>query len=150
MKATLAIAGAVLLGTSLTACGGGGDKDSAYCTDLESASKTFDTLDSGNIGGLEDAFKTFHQLADEAPDDVEADWKVLDDGITSVEKALSDAGIKFADFAKIQAGELPEGVDPTKLQGVASSFTQLSDEKFTDAGNNIQKHAKDACDVTLK
>lgn len=150
MKATLAIAGAVLLGTSLTACGGSGGADSAYCTDLKSASKTFDTLDSGNVGGLEDAFKTFHQLADEAPGDVEADWKVLDDGITGVEKALSDAGIKFADFAKIQAGELPEGVDPTKLQGVASSFTKLSDEKFTDAGNNIQKHAKDACNVTLK
>lgn len=152
MKKSLAIAGVVLIGTSLSACGGDGDggADSQYCTDLKSATKTFDDLDSGDVSGLEGAFKTFHSLADESPDEVKADWKVLDDGITSVEKALSDAGIKFSDFAKIQSGELPEGVDPTKLQDVASSFTELSDEKFTDAGDAIQKHAKDVCDVTLK
>ncbi len=148
MKASLVLAGAILLGSTLTACGGGADE--AYCKDLKSATKTFDNLQSGDVGGLEKAFNTFHKLAGEAPSEVESDWKVLDDGITKVEKSLSDAGIKFSDFAKIQSGQLPEGVDPTKLQKVAATFTTLSDEKFTDAGNAIQKHAKDSCDVTLK
>ena len=67
-----------------------------------------------------------------------------------MENALDEAGIKFSDFAKIQANELPEGVDPTKLQGLAASFTALSDEKFSDAADKIQKHAKDVCDVELK
>ena len=150
MKASLALAGAVLLTTSLSACGGGsGGEGSDYCKDLKSATKTFDSLDSGDVSGLDKAFKTFHSLADESPGDIKADWKVLDDGITSVEDTLDKAGIKISDFAKIQAGELPEGVDATKLQEVAASFTKLSDEKFTKAADDIEKHAKDTCKVNL-
>jgi hypothetical protein len=149
MKAPLALAGAVMLVSSLAACGGD-DSGSAYCKDLKQAASTFDDLDSGDIGGLETAFTAFHDLADEAPGDVKAEWKVLEDGISGVEKALDDAGIKFSDMEKIQANELPEGVDPTKLQGLASSFTALSDEKFSDAADTIQVHARDVCDVELK
>ena len=149
MKVTLALAGAVLLATTLSACGGDGGAGSDYCKDLKSASKTFDNLDSGDVSGLDKAFSTFHSLADESPSDIKADWKVLDDGITSVEKTLEDAGVKISDFAKIQSGELPEGVDPSKLQEVASSFTKLSDEKFTTAADGIEKHAKDVCKVEL-
>lgn len=74
---------------------------------------------------------------------------MLDDGITSVEKSLDDAGIKLEDLAKVQQGELPEGVDMAKLQGLAADFQKLSDEKFTKASDAIEKHAKDECDVDL-
>lgn len=149
MKAPLALAGAALLVFSLSACGGS-DSEGAYCTDLKKTSSTFEDLDSGDPTGLEDAFAAIHTLSAESPSEVKADWKVLEDGISGVEKALDDAGIEFADFAKIQANELPEGVDPTKLQGLASSFTALSDEKFADAGDGIQEHALDVCGVELK
>jgi predicted small lipoprotein YifL len=144
----LALAGAVLAAvTTLTACGSGGS--SAYCSDLKSAKKEFDSLSSSDIGQLDKAFATFHKLADEAPSDVESDWKVLDDGITSVEKSLDEAGIKLTDLEKIQQGELPEGADMAKLQGLAADFQKLGDEKFTKASDAIEKHAKDECDVDL-
>lgn len=149
MKAPLALAGAVLIGASLAACGSDSGAGSDYCKDLKSASSTFDDVESGNVADLDKTFTKFHQLADQAPEDVQADWKVLDGAITTVEKGLEDAGIKFSDFAKIQAGELPEGVDATKLQGLATTFSSLGDEKFTKAGNAIEKHAKDVCKVEL-
>lgn len=143
----LALAGAVLAAaTTLTACGSG---SSAYCSDLKSATKEFDSLEGSDLGQIDQAFATFHKLADEAPSDVESDWKVLDDGITSVEKSLDEAGIKLEDLAKVQQGELPEGVDMAKLQGLAADFQKLSDEKFTKASDAIEKHAKDECDVDL-
>lgn len=147
MKKILAIAGAVLVGSTLTACGG--DSGGAYCDDLKKAQSTFSDIEGGDVAGLESAFSTFHDLAAEAPSAIESDWKTLDDGITGAEKALSDAGIKLSDFEDIQAGKLPEGVDATKLQDVATAFQGLSDEKFSEAANAIQKHAKDECNVEL-
>lgn len=151
MKIPLALAGVVLLGTSLTACGGGdgGGADSSYCKDIKTASKTFKNLGAGDIGQLDSAFQTFHELADEAPDSIKADWKKLDDAVTTVEDALEKAGIKMSDLSKIQAGEVPEGVDVAKLNNLASEFQKLSDADFTKATKAIEKQAKDECKVDI-
>lgn len=149
MKFPLAIAGVALVGATLAGCGGDAGADSDYCKDLKTAKSTFADIESGDVAVLEKAFTTFHELADEAPSDVKDDWKKLDDGITTVEKALKDAGIKLSDFSKIQSGELPEGVDQSKLQDVATAFTKLSAQDFTDASTAIEKHAKDTCKVDL-
>jgi len=150
MKTPLAIASAALLAATLTGCGGGDDgPDSEYCKDLKAASTQFDTLESSDVSKLDEAFKTFHSLADEAPTEVEDDWKTLDDGITSVEKALDDAGLKFSDFAALQEGKMPEGVDVEKLQGLATEFQKLNSSEFDKASKAIEKHAKDECKVDL-
>jgi phage-related minor tail protein len=149
MKLPLVLAGALLLGGTLTACGGDGGADSDYCKDIKKAEKTFSSMSSGDVDQLDAAFKTFHQLADEAPSEVESDWKKLDGAITTVEKALKDAGLKFSDFDDIQKGDIPEGVDVSKLSGLASEFSKLNSDEFTKASQNIEKHAKDTCKVDL-
>ena len=150
MKIPIALASAVLLVSGLAACGGGsGGEDSDYCKDIKKASKTFGDLSSGDISGLDKAFATFHTLADEAPSDLEDDWKKLESAITTVEKALKDAGVTFADLGKIQSGQVPEGVDVSKLQGLASEMSKLNSSEFTDASKAIDKHAKDTCKVDL-
>lgn len=149
MKTALALATATLLATTLAACGGDSGKDSAYCKDLKSASTQFDSLSSSDVSKLDEAFATFHKLADEAPGDVEDDWKILDDGITSVEKALKKAGLKFSDFADIQQGKMPKGVDVSKLQGLATEFSKLNSKDFDKSSKDIEKHAKDVCKVKL-
>ncbi|MBC7630994.1 hypothetical protein [Aeromicrobium sp.] len=150
MKLSLALAGAVLLGTTLTACGGGdAGADSSYCKDIKKASATFGNLSGGDVGKLDQAFATFHKLADESPDDLKADWKKLDGAITTIEKALKDAGLKFSDLDKIQKGEVPPGVDVSKLTGLASEFSKLNSAAFTKASKNIEKQAKDTCKVNL-
>jgi hypothetical protein len=154
MKILMALASAVLLASTLAACGGGdggsGGEGSDYCKDLKSAKASFGDLSSGDdLGKLDDAFSTFHKLADEAPSDIDEDWKKLDGAITTVEKALKDAGVSFADLAKIQAGKIPEGVDVSKLQGLASEMSKLSSADFTKASKAIEKHAKKTCKVDL-
>lgn len=150
MKISHALAGVVLLGTSLAACGGGDSAaDSDYCKDIKTASKTFSNLDSGDIGKLGDAFKTFHQLAAEAPGTIEADWKKLDGAVTTVEDGLKDAGIKLSDLPKLQQGQVPKGIDVTKLQSLATDLQKLSDAEFEKASKAIEKHAKDECKVDL-
>jgi len=152
MKIPMALASAVLLASTLAACGGdgGGGKDSDYCKDLKKASKSFGSLDSGDdLGALDEAFATFHKLADEAPGEIDEDWKKLDGALTTVEKALKDAGLSFADLAKIQQGDMPEGVDTSKLQGLASEMSKLSSSDFEKASKAIESHAKKTCKVDL-
>ena len=149
MKTPLALASAALLAATLAGCGGGDGPDSEYCKDLKSASTQFDSLSSNDVSKLDEAFKTFHTLADEAPSDVKDDWDTLDKGITSVEKALDKAGLKFSDFAALQEGKMPEGVDVAKLQGLATEFQKLDSAEFDKASKAIEKHAKDVCKVNL-
>ena len=152
MKISLALAGAVLLGTSLAACSGsddGGGADSSYCKDIKAAKPTFKSLASGDLGELEKGFTTFHRLADESPDGLKDQWKVLDDAASSVEDKLKEAGLTFSDLPDIQAGKLPEGVSVDKLTAFAADLQKLNNEKFAEARTEIGKQAKDVCGVEL-
>ncbi len=154
MKISLAIASVVLLGGALTACGGSdaggtGGSSSGYCKDIKTASATFGSIDSGDTASIADAFATFHKLAAESPSAIKSDWKTLEGAITTVEKALSDAGLKIEDFDKLQSGEIPEGVDVSKLTGLASEFQKLSGAEFSKASKAIETHAKTVCKVDL-
>jgi hypothetical protein len=158
MKITMAIASAVLLGGVLTACGGSDDGGgpgatggggSDYCKDIKGAAATFSDFGTSESSSISDAFATFHKLADEAPGAIKDDWKTLEGAITTIEDALESAGIKLEDFEKLQSGQVPEGVDVTKLQGLATEFQKLSGAEFEKASKAIEKHAKDVCEVDL-
>lgn len=153
MKIPMALASAVMLAGSLAACGGGdggsGGADSDYCKDLKKAKASFTDVSGGDFGKIDAAFGTLHKLADEAPSDIEDDWKKLDGAITTVEKALKEAGVSFADLGKIQQGEIPEGIDASKLQGLATQMSKLSGAEFDKASKAIETHAKKTCKVDL-
>lgn len=161
MKISLAVAGVVLLGSMLAACGGsdgsdGGGSGNAsggggdYCKDIKAAKTTFSGVTGSSAAGLEDAFALFHKLADEAPSDIKDDWKVLDEAATTIEDAFKDAGIKLSDLGDIQAGKFPEGLDASKLTGLATKLSDLTGQKFTDAQEAIAKQALSDCKVDLK
>lgn len=147
-KAVL-VAVATLMSGMLTACGGGGDTG-AYCDSLKTAKADFGSLESGDVANFEKAFDTLHELADEAPDDVKDDWETLDGALTDMEKALQDAGIKVSDLeGMVNNGEIPEGADMEKLATLSDDLGAITSGKVEEAGNNIEKHAKDECDVDL-
>ena len=148
-RVSAALASILLLAT-LTACGGGDGKNSDYCKDLESAAPKFASLRTNDTAQLEDVFKASHKLAAEAPDEIKDDWAVLDKGMTDIEKALKDAGIKFSDFAQLQQGKIPEGVDVDKLQGLPAKFQKLDSPAFDKASKAISQHAKNVCEVTFE
>jgi hypothetical protein len=151
VRVSAALVGAVLLGSSLVACGGsGGDvQSSAYCKEAKKASPTFKAF-SVDGSNSELSFKEFHQLAGEAPGAVKKDWTKLDNVITSFEKALSDAGLSMSDLvAAQQGGDLPKGTDESKLAALGPVLNHFKDAAFTDAAKRIDAHAKKACKVTL-
>ena len=71
------------------------------------------------------------------------DWKTLDRALTSITDALKDAGISFADIAKMQQGQMPKGADPQKLAALAPKLQEMSSAKVETASKNIEKHAKE-------
>jgi hypothetical protein len=144
-----------LTATTLAACGssGGGSTSAAsYCSELKSDKAYFETISgssSADTTNLADAFARVHTLAAVAPANVAADWKTLDTAITTIETALSDAGIKLSDLAAMQNGTVPPGVDPTKLAALAPKLEALSGSGVSDAADAIAADAKKSCGVDL-
>jgi hypothetical protein len=90
-----------------------------------------------------------HTLADDAPDNISSDWKTVDDAISTIETALKDAGLKPSDLAAMQKGQMPQGVDLSKLQALAPKLQSLSSGDVTTAANNIAADAKKTCGLDL-
>ena len=154
MKRILSMAAAAALGLSLfTACGddGGGSADSGdYCDDLKSAKKNLDTIEGGDLSSLSDTADQIHKLRDEAPKEIEDDWKVLADGFDKILAAFEKAGLDEEDIANLQSGQLPDDVDMEELQAAMTEIQDLGGEEFEKAGDNIAKHAKDECGIDLE
>ncbi|WP_027862237.1 hypothetical protein [Marmoricola sp. URHB0036] len=152
MRTSLVLAALALSLGSLTACGSDENSaDSSYCKDLKADKAYFDSFNgsSPDVSKLDEAFDRMHSLADEAPDAVKDDWKVLDGALTTITDAFKDAGIKLSDLDKLQQGQIPKGADPQKLAALAPKLQEMSSGKVETASKNISKHAKSTCKVTL-
>jgi hypothetical protein len=147
---TLSFAAAVL-----TACGSNNSSSSSssgdYCSELKADKVYFQGLTGtgSDAGKLDEVFQRIHTLAGDAPDNVSADWKTLDNAITTVENALKEAGIKPSDLASMQSGQMPQGVDPSKLQALIPKLQQLNSSDVSSAADRIAADAKKSCNVDL-
>jgi hypothetical protein len=142
------IAVATLVAGMLTACGGGGDTD-AYCDSVKEAKTELGGLEDGDFAELDKAIDRIHELADDAPDEVADDWKVLDGAVSDMEAALEEAGLEMSDLEGLTQGEIPEGVDQQKLAALGADLNKIGSAEVQEAADNIEKHAKDECDVDL-
>lgn len=143
-----------LTATVLTACGSGGSgsaSSGSYCDELKADKTYFEDLSGSNadVSQLDTVFQKVHTLASDAPDNVSAEWKTLDSAITTIETALKDAGLKASDLAAMQNGQVPQGVDITKLQALAPKLEALSSSGVSDAADKIAADAKKTCGVDL-
>ena len=143
------VAVATLFSGTLTACGGGAGDSAAYCDSLKEAKEDFSTLESGDFDNLDKAIDQLHKLADEAPDDVKSDWETVDGALTDLQNAFEEAGLKLSDLEGLSNGEIPEGADMEKLTTLTQDLGSITSDKVQKAGDNIEKHAKDECDVDL-
>lgn len=141
------VAVATLVAGVLSACGGGSGDTEAYCDSLKQAKTDVEALSDQDLDKFDEAFQTIHEVAGDAPDDVKDDWKVLDDALNEMETALEDAGLELSDLGSLQSGQLPEGVDQAKLLALGEKMQNIASEEVEQAGDNIQKHAKDECDL---
>lgn len=166
MKRHLALsASATLLAGLLVGCGGGdeggegsadggsGDSGSSeaedYCTALEQAEEDLGALDGGDVGEFESAIETLRGVAEQAPEEVSGDWDVLIGAVTTLEDALTEAGLEFADLTTLNPAQLPEGVTQQDLQQVVQAAQEFSAPEVQQAGTAISTHAEEECGVQL-
>ena len=156
MNAVIGAAALALTTSVLAACGSGGGSSNAasggdYCSELKADKTYFQSFNGTNpdISKLGEVFTRMHTLANDAPSEVADDWKTLDGAITTMENALKEAGLQPSDLASLQGGQLPQGVDPAKLQALLPKLQALSSTDVTAAGEAITKNAKDTCGVDL-
>lgn len=147
MKRLTTLLAATVLGASLlTGCSGGTD---AYCDTLKDAQKDFDDFETQDFSNFDEFTDRVEKLADEAPDEVKDDWKVLEKAFKGFVDALDEAGLKPEDLEGLSKGDIPEGVDLEALQGALESVQDLGGADFEKATKAIEKHAKDECNIEL-
>ena len=148
MKRMTTMLAATVLGASLlTGCSG--DGTDAYCDTLKSTQKDFDDFEAADFSNFDEFTDRVEELADDAPDEVKDDWKVLADAFNGFVDALDDAGLEPADLEGLSNGEMPEGVDMEQLQEAMSKAQDLGGKDFEKATDAIEKHAKDECNIDL-
>ena len=148
---TLSLAATVLAGCGSSNSSGAASSSGDYCSELKADKAYFQGLtgNGSDAGKLDEVFQRIHQVAADAPDNISADWKTLDDAITTLENALKTAGIKPSDLASMQSGKLPPNVDPAKLQALLPKLQQLNSQDVSDAADRIAADAKKTCQVDL-
>ena len=146
MRTSVTLAALALSLGTLTACGGG---DDAYCKELKADQAYFENFSSSSpdFDKLDEALDQIHSLAENAPEEVADDWKVLDDAFATVEKALADAGVSSPTWPRCSRARSPRAWTPAKARRARSKLQELSGAKFENAAKAIEKHAKDTCDV---
>ncbi len=124
-----------------------------YCEVLQEAKTEFADFGEGDIDqtSFEDLEAKIGELEDAAPEEVSDDWMVLGDGISGFLQILADAGITLDDLAAFQRGEVPEGVDPQKIQELPQKIQALGLDgpEFQQATQAIEDHAKSECEIDL-
>jgi hypothetical protein len=139
---------ATVIGASLlTGCSGGGTDE--YCDTLEETQNNFEDFEAADFSNFDEFTDRVEELADDAPDEVKDDWKVLADAFKAFVDALDKAGLEPADLEGLASGEIPEGVDMEALTEAMTEAQALGGEEFEQATENIEKHAKDECNIDL-
>jgi hypothetical protein len=147
VKRLTSVLAATVLGASLlTGCSGGTDD---YCDTLKSTQDDFEDFEAADFSNFDEFTDRVEELADDAPDEIKDDWKVLADAFKGFVEALDKAGLKPEDLEGLASGELPEGVDMEALTEAMTEAQALGGEEFEKATDAIEKHAKDECDIDL-
>jgi hypothetical protein len=127
--------------------GGGGGGGDSYCDALKSTQKEFESFEDSDFSSFDEFTDRVDEFADDAPDEVKDDWKILADALKEFVGALEDAGLTPEDLEGMQSGEVPEGVDMEALTEAMTQAQALGSEAVQKATENIEKHAKEECNI---
>lgn len=151
MRRTIAVGAAATLATVLLGgCGGGGSSSTAsYCHTVRQAKaqlgnlSTPGNLDFAKIGGA------LHSVAAAAPADVQPDWQLLASKFDGVVKALKNAGISSKAISQAMMGQVPSGIDPTKVERAFKQVEALATPAVKKAAADVQKNVRSTCHIDL-
>ena len=89
---------------------------------------------AGGNSGLDDASALFDELADQVPDEIQADFQVIAENFAKIADALKDVDLS--------SGQTPSAEDLAKLQELTQS---LDSAEVQEASANIEKWAQENC-----
>ena len=147
--------GLALVAAVITGCGskdGGSAAPSDYCQELRTDKAYFQSLagtDEPDFATIQETFRRVHSLAAAAPADISDEWQSLDHAVTGIEDVLRESGLSPEDFATIQKGEIPPGVDIDKLAALAPKMQTLG-PRMNKAADRIAQNAKSSCGIDLQ
>lgn len=144
----LALLLTLVLGVALTGCSPSKeDVREDYCEAVTDRQRTLtDVLAEDSPDALLKALPTFHELADQAPSDIQDEWKTFLDALDGLEEALDEAGV---DAATYDAKKPPADVTPEQQDAIAAAADQLVDPEVATAYEGVKQHAKDVCQTPL-
>jgi len=136
-----------LLGSVLVACA---DQTESYCDELAAERETLSDLaqrsDEPGTEVLEDTVEVWRDLQDEAPDDIADEWATLVFGLEGLVEAFDEAGTTPGAF---DPASPPPGVTDGEAERLRDAAAELASPRVTAAGEAVEQHARDVCEVDL-
>jgi hypothetical protein len=137
----------VLVAAGLSACT---DSTESYCSTLREDQEKLRALagdtDGRGAGSLVCTVRLLSDLRDRAPEQVETEWDTLVDALRDLADAVRASGADLDDFT---GGRRPPGVSTGQLQAVRQAAAELRSTPVQQAGQSIEQHAVDVCEVDL-
>ena len=144
-RSGIALVAVLLVVLCLTGCK---DQQEKYCDSVKNQQKQLgDVLGQGAPDALLKALPIFEDLADDAPDDIRDDWKVVIDAIQGLQTALDDTGV---DPATYDRDHPPAGLSQSDKDAIDQAATVLGSEETQTAFNAVDQEAKDVCGTPLQ
>lgn len=123
------------------------DPFAAYCDEVEDRRAEIGAaLAAGESTGLLRALPSFEALAEKAPDDIRADWRVVVQRIGALQDALADAGVDAASYDREAP---PEGLPEAERAAIDAAAVRLGSPETTTALARVEQQARDVCKTPL-
>jgi hypothetical protein len=124
------------------------DQQEKYCESVKGhQQKLGEVLGDGSPDALLKALPIFEELADDAPDDIRDDWKVVIDALDGLQQALDDAGV---DPATYDRDHPPAGLGKADQDAIDQAAAQVGSRASTTAFDAVDQEAKDVCGTPLQ
>ncbi|KRC49042.1 MULTISPECIES: hypothetical protein [unclassified Nocardioides] len=101
---------------------------------------------AGAETGLLRALPAFEELADEAPEDIRDEWRIVVDRVSDLRDALDDAGV---DPASYDPEKPPEGLSADQRKAIRTAAVRLGAEDTAAALSGVEQQARDVCKTPL-
>jgi hypothetical protein len=123
-----------------------GGSDSDYCSALKAAKAKFSNLDQFKPAQFEDLKNTLSDIADKAPENIQAQWEVLDSKFSQLSDALENLGVDLSDLGDPSA---LASLDPQKLKEFQAAIKNLDGNDITKATDAISAEVKADCGIDM-
>jgi len=140
-----AVALGIVLVLGMTGCK---DQQEKYCDSVKDHQQQLtEVLGDGAPSALLKALPVFRDLADDAPEDIRDDWKVVIDALEGLQDALHDAGV---DPATYDRDHPPAGLSQADKDAIDEAAAVVGSEDTQTAFNAVDQEAKDVCGTPLQ